>query len=51
MVASGGFVYMGCRVVSGQSLRHEIVKSFVDYPIDSWAKRSLDDFPVFAPIG
>jgi hypothetical protein len=51
MAPSGGFVYRGCGLVSGQSLRHVIVKSFVDFLVESRAKRSLGDFTVFAPIG
>jgi hypothetical protein len=51
MVPSGGFVYRRCGLVSGQSLRHVIVKSFVDYLVDNRAKRSLGDFNIFAPIG
>jgi hypothetical protein len=51
MAPSGGFVYRRCGLVSGQSLRYVIVKSFVDYLVESWAKRSLGDFIVLAPIG
>jgi hypothetical protein len=51
MAASSGFVYMGCGLVSGLSLRHVIAKSFVDYLVDNRAKRLLGDFTVFAPIG